>query len=175
MSTLTVIRPSYISTILWRLRAWLRRNEPSNYETHARRELKAAGFDDSKEEGPNKWIQENVLELLRAFSKQGHSGHSAPYCISLFTKLASFEPLVPLSGADEEWCEVMPGTFQNKRCSHVFKQQGNSYDINGIIWRDPDGSCFTNFESRVPVTFPYTPKREYRDRPAVNGNGEPRG
>lgn len=167
-STRTRYRPSLWDRLRWRYRAWRKRNEPSNLELHARRELKAAGYDpDDKEEGPNKWIQENVIELLRVFSKQGHSGSSAPYCVDLFQKLASFEPLVPLQGTDDEWNEVSDDLWQNNRCSHVFKgADGKAYDIEGIIWRDPDGGCSQNYESRVPVTFPYTPKREYRDRPA---------
>lgn len=170
----TAYRPSIFQRIKWKYRAWKRRNEPSNSELHARRELKAAGYDpDDQEEGPNKWIQANVLELLKVFSKQGHSGSSAPYCIDMFKKLAAFEPLVPLAGTDDEWGEPYDseGTRQNKRCSHVFRSgDGTAYDSEGIIWRDPDGSCYQNFESRVPVTFPYTPKREYRDRqPAVSG------
>lgn len=167
-------RPSAFQRLKWKYREWKRRNEPGNYELHARRELKAAGYDpDDQEEGPNKWMQENVLELLKVFSKQGHSGSSAPYCVGMFKKLASFEPLTQLAGTDDEWGEPFDGegTQQNKRCGHVFrKADGTAYDSEGIIWRDPDGGCCTNFESRVPVTFPYTPKREYRDRqPPVPG------
>jgi len=137
-----------------------------SYKDHAEREFKAAGWLDEKDE-MQKLVMDNVQQLLSVFSEQGHSGLSAPYVLGIFQKLASHEPLVPLRGSDDEWSEVSPGMFQNIRCSHVFKENGQAYDINGIIWRDPDGSCCTNFESRVPVTFPYTPKKEYRDRPAV--------
>jgi hypothetical protein len=134
---------------------------------HAKIELQAVGYDlNQAEEDPNKWICKNVLELLEVFSAQGHSGSSAPYCISMFEKLARFEPLCPLTGEDGEWGEVSPGHFQNRRCSHVFKENGEAYDIEGRIFREPDGCCFTNRDSRVLVTFPYTPKREYVDVPA---------
>lgn len=57
-------------------------------------------------------------------------------------------------------------THQNKRCSHVFKDKdGNAYDIDGKVFREPDGCCFTSKDSFVPVTFPYTPKTEYVDVP----------
>ena len=136
-----------------------------NYAEHAKRELAAIGYKlDDTEDGPNKWIVENLLELLEAFGKQGHSGSSAPYVAKTFAKLALFEPLGPLTGADDEWVEYAEGHFQNKRCSHVFKENGVAYDIEGRIFREPNGSCYTNFDSRVPVTFPYTPKREYVDR-----------
>jgi hypothetical protein len=138
----------------------------SNLIKHAKRELKVIGYDlDSKEDDPNTWICENILELLDVFSKQGHSGSSAPYCISLFTKLANFEPVCPLTGNDDEWNEVWDGVYQNNRCSHVFKngKDGIAYDIEGKIFRESDGCCYTSSDSRVYVTFPYTPKREYVD------------
>jgi hypothetical protein len=129
---------------------------------HAEREFAAIGW--SEEEGPDKWIREDVLQLIRVFAEQGHSGFSAPYAVSMFEKLARYEPLAPLTGKDEEWCEVSEGTWQNRRCSHVFKEaDGRAYDIDGKIFREPNGSCFTNRDSRVYITFPYTPKREYVD------------
>jgi len=146
------------------------RRSVSNVVLHAKRELLAAGYaPDDKEEGPNKWIQENILELLDVFSKQGHSGFSASYCIHAFATLAKFEPLTPLTDADDEWNEVADGVKQNNRCNHVFKQpdrfNGQAYDIEGIIFKSPDGSCFTSSDSFVPITFPYYPKKEYRDVP----------
>lgn len=161
--------PNIFERLWWRARDLFRKRGPSNLELHAMREFKAAGYKpiDECEDDPNKWIQENVLELLRVFSKQGHSGFSAPYCIGTFAKLARFEPLAPLSGEDDEWSDVgaFSGTtqFQNKRCSHVFKDVADDgtvhcYDINGVVFEEPDGVRFTSFYSRAPVTFPYSPK-----------------
>ena len=64
----------------------------TNLIAHAMREFKAAGYEpiDGSEDGPDKWIQENVLELLELFSSQDHSGLSAGYCVSMFEKLARF-------------------------------------------------------------------------------------
>lgn len=140
----------------------------SNYRTHAERELKAIGYDlNDQEGGPNKWIMENLFELLEVFSKQGHSGSSASYCANMFKKLALFEPLGPLTGEDDEWAEVRDGVFQNKRASHVFKQadrfNGQPYDIQGKVFREQNGCCYTSGDSHVPVTFPYTPTTEYVD------------
>lgn len=139
----------------------------SNYHAHALREFKAAGWDLEKDP-MQKAMCEHILKLLDVFAEEGHSGSSSNYAIRLFTKLASFEPIAPLTGEDWEWNEVGNGAFQNSRCSHVFKQadrfNGQAYDIEGIIFRDANGSCCTNWESRVPVTFPYTPKRVYVNR-----------
>ena len=138
----------------------------NTYVEHAKRELQAIGYKlDDTEEGPNKWVVENIMELLAVWDKQGHSGSSAPHVANLFKKIALLEPCAPLTGADDEWNEVGDGVLQNNRCSHVFKENGEAYDIYGRIFREPDGVCFTGKGSRVPVTFPYTPKREYVDVP----------
>lgn len=139
----------------------------SNLITHAKTELAAAGVCGSE---MDEAMAADVLELLEVFSKQGHSGGSAPYCISLFAKLAAFKPLVPLTGADDEWNEVGAGEFQNRRCGHVFKDStGYAWDINGIVFREPNGAMYTSMESRVPVTFPYTPRTVYQDVPMFEG------
>lgn len=139
----------------------------SNLINHAKRELEAIGYvvDDieSQPEDPNKWIVENILELISVFTKQGHSGMSAPYCINMFEKLARFQPLTPLTGEDNEWNEVSSGLYQNKRCSNVFKdtKNGKAYDIEGKIFKEEDGTCYTSKDSSVFIDFPYTPKSEY--------------
>ena len=143
--------------------------------TWAERELEAAGYRaDDKEEGPNKWLRENVLELLEVFRKQGHSGNSAPFAIRLFSLLASNRPLTPLTGDDSEWNEVGENVWQNNRDSRVFKnEKGEAHQIDGIVfweWYEDEEtgekhkSYFTNSESSIPVEFPYLPpeKPEYR-------------
>ena len=142
----------------------------SNLEKHARMEFRAAGWTDDQgnfNDEMQEAICKHVLELLKVFSDEGHSGSTAPYTVNMFKKLAMFEPLVPLSGEDWEWTEVSDGVFQNKRCSRVFKQadrfNGQPYDLDGRVFREPDGSCYTSKDSMVPITFPYTPKTEYVD------------
>lgn len=170
------------------LRAAIRLTDESSLERHAKREMQAVGYKlDDQEDGPNRWIQRNLLELLAVFSMQGHSGSSAPYCIDMFQKLAKYEPLVPLTGKPEEWNEIGPGVFQNNRCGHVFKSKerfdGQPYDMDAVIFWDwyeralePDEegypgtirekSHFTCKDSARVISFPYTPKREYQERPA---------
>lgn len=142
----------------------------SNLLSHARAEFQAAGWMDEKGTYTDEMqgdICEHVLDLLRVFSDEGHSGSTAPYTVNMFKKLAMFEPLVPLTGENWEWSDVGNGVFQNKRCSRVFKQadrfDGQPYDLDGKVFREPNGSCYTSKDSMVPITFPYTPKTEYVD------------
>jgi len=142
----------------------------SNLLSHARAEFQAAGWMDKKGTYTDEMqgdICEHVLDLLRVFSDEGHSGSTAPYTVNMFKKLAMFEPLVPLTGENWEWSDVGNGVFQNKRCSRVFKQadrfDGQPYDLDGKVFREPNGSCYTSKDSMVPITFPYTPKTEYVD------------
>ena len=151
----------------------------SNLIDHAKVEFRAAGwtdedgkFDDEMQED----ICNHVLKLLEVFSEEGHSGSSAPYAVNIFKSLAMFEPLVPLTGEDWEWVDVSEyfdrQTYQNKRCTHVFKDDTGAHDNNGIVWwewwtnpetGEKEKSHFTSRASRVPVTFPYTPKTEYKE------------
>lgn len=136
-------------------------------ETFARDELTRAGmFDNDSDYGG--MLGDAVMKMVKVFAEEDHSGFSARMAISLFEKVARYEPLTPLTGEDDEWFEPMEGMWQNKRCSHVFKDRkdGPAYDINGRVFRDPDGSCWTNSDSRVTITFPYTPASETVDRPA---------
>lgn len=149
----------------------------SNLVEHAKREFKALGYiplDQEQDDDPNKWIQENVLELLEVFSKQGHSGSSAPYCISMFTKLADFKPLKPITCEDNEWNDTGHG-FQNKRLSAVFKdgKDGKPYYIEAIVFKGQNGLTFTSssvelsdgvtIASRQFIRLPFTPKTFYID------------
>ena len=153
---------------------------------HAKMELQIAGaFDkDSVYQGA---IGEAVMELIEVFSKQGHSGMSAPYVAGLFHKLAKYEPLVPITGKDEEWGEVSffekKEIFQNKRCSALFKdgKDGRPYYIDAIIKRDQRGVTWTGrawlssedwvnsdrtkmIGSKCYIkSFPFTPKSFYID------------
>lgn len=154
----------------------------SNTQKHALTEFKAAGWlddDGNYIDEMQEAICNHVLELIKVFSDEGHSGSTAPYTIDLFKKLAMFEPIVPLTGEDWEWTEIareMSGSnngtvYQNKRCSRVFKDDDGAYDIDGKVFYDwytnENGkrfkSYYTSRDSRVPVTFPYTPTTVYEE------------
>lgn len=141
---------------------------------HAIKELELLGYKltPGQAPGPDKWIPEAVLELIETFAKQGHSGSSAPYVADVFHKLARYEPLTPLTGKDDEWMEVGPGVFQNKRCSHIFKEGGKAYDIQGIVFEDQFGGHYTNRDSRLPVIFPCNPPKPSFLRRNVEAPGQ---
>lgn len=126
----------------------------------AKYELTRAGLFD-KDSDYGGMLGDAVLRMIEQFAAEGHSGFSAGMAISLFEKLARFQPLSPLTGSDDEWTEVSTDLWQNKRCSNVFKDaDGVAYDIDGKIFEDADGCRFTNRDSRTPITFPYVPKAE---------------
>ena len=61
----------------------------------------------------------------------------------MFTKLAKFEALVPITGEDDEWNDVDGGLYQNKRCSAVFKKKDRvAFYVDAIIWKTQKGSCW---------------------------------
>ncbi|MDD3906431.1 MAG: hypothetical protein PHS46_07935 [Candidatus Omnitrophica bacterium] len=123
----------------------------STYD-YAKDELERAKYFDG---GMNQVMAEDVLELIKVFGEQGHSGFTAPFCIRLFSRLASHKPIGPLTGEDDEWVWVADGVQQNKRLYSVFKEGGRAYRSDGKVFRDPNGTTWTNSKSRVDVTFPY--------------------
>lgn len=146
--------------LCWRI---LKAN-PGNYMIHAERELPPAVGDDMQS-----LMNDQLKEMVLVFATHGHSGFSSSYAVSALEKLLLFKPLGPLTGADDEWYyHAGEDLYQNKRCSHVFKESdGSAYDINGRVFREPNGACFTNSDSRVPVIFPYVPRTEYVDVPST--------
>lgn len=141
------------------------------YKSHAMTEFRAAGWIDDNgqfHDEMQQMICEHVMKLLEVFGDEGHSGSSSQYAVRLFEKLAMFKPIVPLTGEDHEWTEVHDGVWQNKRCGSVFKERdGRAYNIDGRVFREPDGCCYTSWDSRVYIDFPYTPTTEYVDVPTA--------
>ena len=120
------------------------------------------------EDGMQDLVNRYILEIVKAFSEQGHSGFSASYVLSKLERILRFKPISPLTGADDEWTEVHSQngvrTYQNKRCSSIFKYvdaQGNvtrCEDIDGIVVSDNGGiTWFSSKNFRKTVTFPYFP------------------
>lgn len=151
-------------------------NKKSGTLAHAIREFAMAGYPPiiNCKDDPDKWIQENVLDLIKLFAMHGHSGSSASYTINVYKKLATYEPLSPITGKPEEWrnvaklCGQNEGElFQNIRCPSIFKKNGQAYYLDAIIWENENGVTYTGsaltsenvkYCSRQNITFPFTPK-----------------
>ena len=147
----------------------------SNAESFAEAELARIPCGDDPMQ---KAMNAHVLKMVRTFAREGHSGFSASYAIAQLERLLRFEPLSPLTGEDDEWNDIsdMSGEpmWQNRRCGRVFKgADGRAYDIDGKVFRDADGISYTSRESRVYVTFPYTPTTEFVEAPPEDEDEDP--
>lgn len=156
-----------------RLVRWSQRD--SNYLRHAKDEWAIAfpRTGDADGDRMQALVGENVLDMVALFGLQGHSGFSASYAQRYIEKALRFEPFSPLTGVDSEWGEPFDynGCSQNKRLSRVFRDaDGRAYDIEGKVFEEPSGARYTGKNSRVYITFPYTPTTEFVK---VDENGEP--
>lgn len=155
---------------------------------YAKTELQIAGLFDKEGDFYEGATGKAVMELIEVFSKQGHSGMSAPIVADLFKRLANYEPLQPITGKDEEWGDVRDlgdgvPWYQNKRCSALFKdgEDGKPYYIDAIVKRDQKGICWSGMawlseedyksgdrskmvgKRGYVKSFPFTPKTFYID------------
>lgn len=118
--------------------------EDSNLVQHAIRELDLLGEDEP--------IKSGLINLVRVFAEQGHSGSSAEYTLERLNQLLNFENIMPLTHDLDEWIdrtEISGYPFwQNKRNPKVFSEdggrtismvlEGKSVDIS-----DADGNVTT--------------------------------
>lgn len=89
---------------------------------------------DSEDYLMQKQINDNVMEIIEKFYEVGHSGMSADYEIGILNRLLRQQNLTPLTLKDDEFIEISPGVFQNKRDSRIFKQadkfDGKPYNVD---------------------------------------------
>lgn len=144
----------------------------SDLVDYAKDELKRIGMIDSGS-AYNDLATKAILDLIKLFDSQGHTGITAPYVINVFSRLAMFKPLSPLTGEDDEWNDVGDGLKQNKRYSAVFKdgKDGTAYNIDGKVFTNDGETWYMCRDSRVNVTFPYVvpdePEYVYRNKEEV--------
>ena len=107
-------------------------------------------------------INNNILDLVREFCLQEHSGTTAPYVIEYLYRLLNFKPIGPLTGEENEWKQVEgfnEYTEQNIRCSSVFRTNGDNstaYNVSGRIFTEDGGkSWYGSKDSVIKITFPY--------------------
>ncbi len=110
---------------------------------YAKTELEFAGMFD-KDSDYDGMLGDAVLELVKVFSKQGHSGCSAGMTLAMFQKVASFKPLTPITFKDEEWTDTGHVAFQNKRNCAVFKEGegGKPYYIDAFYKKTQTGTTW---------------------------------
>ena len=117
----------------------------SDLECHAEREMKLVGLHEPNADYGG-MLFGAVMELIRVFAKQGHSGASAGRVRYFFNKLSNFENLSAITSNPDEWNEVGTGLWQSKRNPAIFSKDGGKthYDVNY-----PDNSK----ESKVLIPF----------------------
>jgi hypothetical protein len=98
-------------------------DEDGNLVRHARRELALLGEDPDTIEG--------YIQVIRAFSKMGHSGGSASIAIPTINRLLQFGNLRPITDNPDEWNHVTDaeheppaGLWQSARNPEAFSHDG---------------------------------------------------
>ena len=110
---------------------------------------------DDYEREMQEMMNNDVLELLKVFSEQGHSGFSAPIATRLFYKLANHKLITEVEDNPDDWDE----NGQHKYLSSIFKRSdGTCYYIYGKLFAEPGSDrFFCSKSSNVDVTFPIKP------------------
>ena len=125
----------------------------------------AEGCKNDKEEyDMQQVINKDIMDIIKTFSKQGHTGMTAGYTISMLSRLLNYKPITPLTGEEDEWEDVSDiyndgiKHYQNKRCPAVFKDEdGKCYNVEAKVFSDDNGhTWYTSGDSREYITFPYT-------------------
>lgn len=114
----------------WKAKVVLTPQDPdSNCWRYAKQELELAGW--LEDEGMyGNMIGTAVLDLVKEFAAQGHSGMSADITLALFDKVVRFKPLTELTYGDDQWTKHDHGTWQHKRNSSIFSAD------QGLSWYD---------------------------------------
>ena len=100
-------------------------------------------------------MNNDVLELLKVFSEQGHSGFSAPIAIRLFSKLANYRIITEVEDNPDDWNE----DGQHKYIPSIIKRgDGTCYYLYGRLFAEPNSdNFFYNKASNIDITFPVKP------------------
>lgn len=132
---------------------------------HAERELKLAGIDKSDSDYGG-MLYRAVLELVRTFSKQQHSGTSAELTVNILTQLLNFEVLTPVTDDPAEWKSVSEivkePMWQNVRGGNYFSRDGGKswFHINtNQKGRSISKSEEKNETEKAPQEKPKTDKK----------------
>ena len=113
-------------------------------------------------------IDRNMLFVFNLFKKYNFTKED---CYRI-CRLLSWKPIIPLTGAEEEWNTIKEGFEQNELCSSVFrynKDNSTAHYIDGKVFSNDGGiSWYTNKESHINITFPFIvpdePEKVYLDK-----------
>lgn len=141
---------------------------------YAENELNAIIEKNGDEDGIQRAISEDILDIVSVFANQGHSGFSASYAIGVLKRVLNYKPLSPLTGEDDEWFEREDWgdgkhRQQNKRCFSVFRENYDNTtakDTEAKVFSDDGGlSWWGGSNSIEKISFPYivpdSPKHVY--------------
>lgn len=174
--------------IKW-LKSKICKKQESNLVKFARNELDRllakCGDENSESYAMQKYMNDEILEMVKTFSEQDHSGCSASYALNMLKRLLDWKPIQSLTGEDAEWndcCWTMDNgkkkVFQNRRCSAVFKTVDTETGETEVTYNDKyavsDNGGITFFYSKhilkklglsESITFPFNvpekPKKIY--------------
>ncbi len=137
---------------------------------YAQDELQRAGFFDTDSDYGG-LIGPAVMEMMKQFANEGHSGCSAHLVLHIFERVASYRPLTPLNNPMEkgEFHDVSGpsgtpplSTLQSLRKSSVFSEDSGKtwYDLDKPLprWRKWLLKLRLPVSHRAYITFPYMPK-----------------
>ena len=113
-------------------------------------------------------IDRNMLFVFNLFKKYNFTKED---CYRI-CRLLSWKPIIPLTGAEEEWNTIKEGFEQNELCSAVFrynKDNSTAHYMDGKIFSNDGGmSWHTNKKSHINITFPFVvpdePEKVYLDK-----------
>ena len=124
-----------------------------NLVNYAKNELTLAGMFD-KDSDYDGMLGGAVLELVKVFAKQGHSGFSAGMTLDLFNRVASYKPLTSIGNSKDEWMNVATDMWQNKRRGTTFSRDA------GKTWYDIDDKSLNNGDTWKQKSTPKPIKKE---------------
>lgn len=115
---------------------------------------------DSESLKMQKAVNDDILEVVKTFSKQGHSGFSAKYCLNILTRLLDYKPLSAIEDNENEWTKLDYNddiVYQCKRCPSLFKNKdGKVYNVEAKVFSDDNGhTWYTGRGSSAFVELPY--------------------
>lgn len=100
-------------------------DQDSNLTQHAWTELHLAGLIGGEPDSIyGDMLGEAVMDLIKLFASQGHSGMSGGITLHVFREVANFNALTPPTNNPAEWNDVGNGMWQNRRQSDSFSTDG---------------------------------------------------